>query len=609
MVSVTKLIPSELKRKNSKSPVVKDKTKTSGSSVLSRRIATEGKHVSSLGTEVRRGYVSAMKLEHKKRKKSLEEKVKIQKLNNSKLIVPEEMSSVIGLKSSRALLLDKVLSSVSAMLQLRDAKTSSGSKPVSLFMDDGQPIYLVVQCVRVPKMCNQHFRFCLPHPLIDKSSDVCLFVPDLKKGRNEDHEPTIEHYKELLEKNNITGISQVMPLRQVKVEYDQYELRRRLVSQFDLFLSDGRIAGHMLHLLGKEVYRKRKLPVPVNMRAENLKKEIETALCKTLMMMNANGNKAALKVGHSKQTVMHIAENIMAVADCLSKRYPGGWDNIRSLHIHLQDCPLIPVYITLKSSNEVEVPVMKPVIPKKAKPVEGELTTFPGTHVTVLPSGEVVVKKIGLTKEDKEMGMSDSDWEEFNSDEEMDTGSGDEIPVASTDEKTKGESQPGSEEAKESEDIDDRDEHVAEAAEDAYLSDWRKQWNANIKENNKRKESETNNGEEEPEEKKRKIIKKKKQTETKGKTETIGKKKHMNHVAIKMMEKSQPDSKKCKLSRKNMTKSAGGLSIPKGKSVHKSVNKGKKIEHKKVVSTKLAKKKLKVQKSKQIISHQNISVK
>jgi len=74
---------------------------------------------------------------------------------------------------------------------------------------------------------------------------------------------------------------------------------------------------------------------------------------------------------------------------------------------------------SLESSNEVEVPLVEPVIPKKAKAVEGELTTFPGTHVTVLPSGEVVVKKIGLTKEDKEMGMSDSDWEEFNSDEEV----------------------------------------------------------------------------------------------------------------------------------------------------------------------------------------------
>ena len=51
----------------------------------------------------------------------------------------------------------QVQSSVSAVLQLRDAKTSI-SKPVSLFMDDGEPVYLVVQCIRVPKMCNQHFR-------------------------------------------------------------------------------------------------------------------------------------------------------------------------------------------------------------------------------------------------------------------------------------------------------------------------------------------------------------------------------------------------------------------------------------------------------------------
>jgi hypothetical protein len=50
----------------------------------------------------------------------------------------------------------------------------------------------------------------LPHPLIDKSSEVCLFVPDLKKGKNEDHEPTVEHYKDLLKKNNVTGISQVI---------------------------------------------------------------------------------------------------------------------------------------------------------------------------------------------------------------------------------------------------------------------------------------------------------------------------------------------------------------------------------------------------------------
>jgi len=59
-------------------------------------------------------------------------------------------------------------------------------------------------------------------------------------------------------------------------------------------------------------------------------------------------------------------------------------------------------------------------------------------------------------------------------------------------------------------------------------------------------DSQTNNGGEEPEEKKQKIVKrkKKKEKETKEKTATIrNQKKHMNHVALKVMEKSQPDSK------------------------------------------------------------------
>jgi len=58
-------------------------------------------------------------------------------------------------------------------------------------------------------------------------------------------------------------------------------------------------------------------------------------------------------------------------------------------------------------------------------------------------------------------------------------------------------------------------------------------------------DSQTNNGKEEPGEKKHKTIKKgkKKQKETKDKTEIIRKKKHINHVAIKVMEETQPDSK------------------------------------------------------------------
>lgn len=63
------------------------------------------------------------------------------------------------------------------------------------------------------------------------------------------------------------------------------------------------------------------------------------------------------------------------------------------------------------------------------------------------------------------------------------------------------------------------------------------------------------------------------------------------------MEKSQPNSKKCKLFKKNKTESVGAHSVPNRESVQKIANKRKKKEHKKTTSTKLTKKS-KVQKSK-----------
>jgi hypothetical protein len=77
---------------------------------------------------------------------------------------------------------------------------------------------------------------CLPHPLIDETSNVCLFVPDLKKGQHEDHEPTIEHYKNLLRENNITGISQVILFNNDVVKKLDSNNLNVLKAQTDTFL-------------------------------------------------------------------------------------------------------------------------------------------------------------------------------------------------------------------------------------------------------------------------------------------------------------------------------------------------------------------------------------
>jgi hypothetical protein len=47
---------------------------------------------------------------------------------------------------------------------------------------------------------------------------------------------------------------------------------------------------------------------------------------------------------------------------------------------------------------------------------------------------------------------------------------------------------------------------------------------------------------------------------------------------------------KCKLFKKNKTESVGAVSVPNPESVQTMANKGKKMEHKKTISTKLANK-------------------
>lgn len=49
----------------------------------------------------------------------------------------------------------------------------------------------------------------LPHSLITDTTDICLIVPDLVRGRNVDHEKTYHHYKDLLAKNGIKNIKTV----------------------------------------------------------------------------------------------------------------------------------------------------------------------------------------------------------------------------------------------------------------------------------------------------------------------------------------------------------------------------------------------------------------
>lgn len=187
----------------------------------------------------------------------------------------------------------------------------------------------------------------LPYSIVAPDDEVALFVCDLEKGRRKDYELTVEHYRNLLDKHGCTRVNEIIPINRVKTEFDQFELKKKLLSSYDHFLVDGRIAGHMSHLLGKIFYKKRKLPTSVRMESKDLKHEIDHALKKTSMQLHSHGDTHLMQVGNTSMKKKRVLKNILAVCEELSKNYPGGWANIRALRLKSKISLALPFYMTL----------------------------------------------------------------------------------------------------------------------------------------------------------------------------------------------------------------------------------------------------------------------
>ncbi|KOC65137.1 Ribosomal L1 domain-containing protein [Habropoda laboriosa] len=285
---------------------------------------------------------------------------------------------------------EHILQCINAIFHLTEEQLSKNA----LFDDESQPMFMQVTCIKVPKTPQRCMRILLPYSLVSTKDEVALFVCDLQRGRRKDYEPTIEHYENLLHKHGCTRVKSIIPLNQVKTEYDQYELKRKLVGSYDYFLVDGKIAGHLSHLLGRDFYKKRKLPTSVKMHSKNLKSEVEYALRHTVMQVHSFGDTHVVQIGHTSMKKKEILENILATCNYLSKHYPGGWANIRSVRIKTTTSVALPIYTTLKNKSLVDVPVVQPKRPKAYKNVSGELTTRSGfTSVTVTPEGNIMVEK------------------------------------------------------------------------------------------------------------------------------------------------------------------------------------------------------------------------
>ncbi|XP_029805671.1 ribosomal L1 domain-containing protein 1 [Suricata suricatta] len=187
-----------------------------------------------------------------------------------------------------------------------------------LLLNENENFFLMVVLWKIPSK-ELRVRLSLPHGIRSDLTDICLLTkdePDLTPEKTE------LFYKKLLNKHGIKTISQIIPLRTLKKEYKAYEAKLRLLGSFDFFLTDARIRRLLPSHLGRHFYHRKKVPVPVNLLAKNLSREINTCIGGTVLNISKSGSCSTIRVGHTGMEVPHITENILAVAKGLSQKLP-----------------------------------------------------------------------------------------------------------------------------------------------------------------------------------------------------------------------------------------------------------------------------------------------
>ncbi|XP_067140696.1 ribosomal L1 domain-containing protein 1-like [Centruroides vittatus] len=294
----------------------------------------------------------------------------------------------------------QISEAVLALKKVEKSWKENKNRKTKLLEDDehSKKVFLQIGLKKIPEIKSKAVKIYLPHWNLE--GEVCLITGDLdKKNPRADPEETVRHYKELLQKHEITCISGVISLRELHTDYKEYEARRKLCNAYDIFLTDRKIFASVNAALGKFVYANNKIPRRININSKNLKKEITNALACSICFVQGKGSDCTVCVGHISQPKTELVKNIITAVEKFSDSVMGGWQNIQTLHIKCAKSLAVPFYVSFESPNEVDLPTL--VVPNE--PIEDELTTLTGGRVKVYPDGEVEVVESKKTKK-KQLG-------------------------------------------------------------------------------------------------------------------------------------------------------------------------------------------------------------
>lgn len=235
--------------------------------------------------------------------------------------------------------LTTVESAVKALIKWRNSK-SIAQNPQLLEQDDF--IYLNLTLKNIPpKSRTNPYKIPLPHPIFrledDNTPQLCLIVDDRPKS-NLTKGSALKKIK-----NDNIPMSKVIRITKLETDYRPFEAKRKLFNSYDKFFSDKRAVPLLRKLLGKQFSKKKKLPVPLDLKRKNWKEQIEK-VCGSALLYMETGTCSVLKVGKVSMGAEEIVENVAAAVNGIAEIVPRKWRNIRSLQLKLSDSMTLPVY-------------------------------------------------------------------------------------------------------------------------------------------------------------------------------------------------------------------------------------------------------------------------
>ncbi|XP_062383095.1 ribosomal L1 domain-containing protein 1 [Sardina pilchardus] len=229
----------------------------------------------------------------------------------------------------------------SAVLALQ-AFLKSKSASESLLLNESQHISLMFTLWKIPRK-EQTIRIPLPHGIRTENGEVCLFTRD---EPNMTSDQTERFYKKLLTERGVKNVTEVMPFKVLKTEYKAFEAKRRLLGNYDLFLSDARVRRLLPSQIGKHFYESKKAPLSVDLQAKNLGQIMDRLIQGTTMTVGKKGPCCMSRVANSGMTTEEIVENVVAAVDTITSKLDMVEKDkmIKIIHLKSQTSVALPIY-------------------------------------------------------------------------------------------------------------------------------------------------------------------------------------------------------------------------------------------------------------------------